>query len=225
MKKFALTFVIAMLLYAVVSVPGCDKSRKIPNKIPTNFDYGSWTESTYRNDFFGFSVTVPKNWHISGQEEIKAIIEEGKNLDFMNKKEAEKQLKIAEVTTANLFMVARYTEEESMEKEESNPNIVLAAENISLPGKKIDHTQYINIYRQNLPKSIPSLVIKSQTNKMIGGQEFTSLQMQFTLEGMTISQEHLICVKNGFAILFGLTFLDDSDKQQLDDIMATLKWD
>jgi len=223
MKRLTLTLAVVMLLLAVVSMPGC--KRKIPNAIPKNFDYGSWTDTTYRNDFFGFSISAPKNWTISGQEEIKAIMDEAQKMDFVNQKELEKQRKIADVTSANLFFAKRYTDEEALELEEFNPNLMLLVENISLPGKKIDLAQYVVICRQNLQKSVPSLVIKSQSNKKIGGQDFTSLQIQMTVEGVPISQEHLICLKNGFALLFGLTYMDDSDKKQMDDIMATLKWD
>ena len=225
MKKFTITLVIAMLLIAVVSLTGCNKSRKIPNAIPTNFDYGSWIGSTYRNDFFGFSITVPNDWHIAGKEDMKAMIQDAQDMDIWNKDELERQKKIAGETTANLFFVARFTDEEAMEKEVFNPNINLTVENVSLPGKQIDQASYVNILRQNLSKALPGLVIKSQTNKTIGSQEFTSLQLQFSIEDVFIFQESLICMKNGYAMLFVMTNIDDSEKQQLDDIMATLKWD
>ena len=219
MKKLALTFVIVALLFAVVSMPGCNNSRKIPK----DFDYGNWTGTTYRNDFFGFSITVPEGWYIGGKEEIKAVIDESKGM--IDNKELQKQLKIAEITTANLFFTSQYTEEEALEKEASNPNIVLIVENLSAGKRQIDRAQFANSYRQNLSKAVPGLVVKSQTEKSIGGQEFTSLQLQFTMNDTLIFQEHLVCVKNGFAVTFGLTTLDDSEKPLLDDIMATLKWD
>jgi len=52
-----------------------------------------------------------------------------------------------------------------------------------------------------------------------------SLQVQINFEGIPVSQEYLICLRNGYAMSFILTNRDDPDKQQLDDIMATLKWD
>ena len=226
MKRITIAFVVTVLLFAVVTMPGCNNSRKIPNKIPTDFDYGSWTGSTYRNDFFGFSITVPENWYVSGKEEMKAIIETGRDmLDISSNEEMSKRAKIADVTSANLFFTARFSNEEAMEREVSNPNIVLIAENLSSLGKKIERGEYVTAMRQNLGKAIPGLIIKSQHNKTIGGHEFTSLQVQFSIEGTTINQEQLLCLKNDFALCFGLTTLDDSEKKQLDDIMATLKWD
>ena len=226
MKRITIAFVVTVLLFAVVTMPGCNKPRTIPNKIPTDFDYGSWTDSTYRNDFFGFTITVPENWYVSGKEDMKAIIEAGRDvLDISSNEEMAKRAKIADVTSANLFFTARYSNEEAMEREISNPNIVLIAENLSSLGKKIERAEYVIAMRQTLSKTLPGVVIKSQTNKTIGGQEFTSLQVQINVEGTAISQEHLVCLKNDFALLFGLTTLDDSEKPQLDDIMATLKWD
>ena len=221
MKK--LTFIIVMLLLAVVSMPGCE--RKISNKIPENFDYGTWSGSTYRNDFFGFTFTTPEDWYLEGKVDVKSMLEEAEDMDFTNKEEMKKLNKIAEVTSAMLFFVLRYSNEEAIEKEAFNPNINLTVENISVSGMKINQTQYIKAVRQNLSKVVPDLIFKSQTNKMIGGQEFTSLLVQYNIEGIPISAEQLICLKNGYAMLFCLTWIDDSEKQQLDDIMATLKWD
>ena len=221
-----LAFVVTVLLCAIVTMPGCNKPRTIPNKIPTDFDYGSWTGSTYRNDFFGFSITVPENWYVSGKEEIKALIETGRDvLDISSNEEIARQAKIADVTNANLFFTARYSNEEAAEREVSNPNIILIAENLSSLGKKIERGEYVTAVRQNLSKTIPGVIFKSQLSKTIGGREFTSLQVQFNIEETTVYQEQLICLKNDFALLFGLTTLDDSEKPQLDDVMATLKWD
>ena len=202
-----LAFTVVAILFAVVTMPGCNKSRKIPK----DFDYGSWTGSTYRNDFFGFSITVPEDWHIAGKEEMKALLEDAE----------------ADASTAGLFYTARYSADDFMknENEDFNPNIVLIVENLSLPGRKIDTTKYVSLYRKNLSPAMPGHAIQSETNKTIGGQEFTSLQSQSNFEGIHISQEHLICVKNNYAVIFVLTTLDDSEKPQLDDIMATLKWD
>jgi len=222
MKKITPALV-AVLLFTVISMPGCNKTRKIPK----DFDYGTWTGSTYRNDFFGFSITVPEGWYVSGEAEMKSIMKEGQALleDVTNKAEMKKQMKMADISTANLFMAARYSTEKAIELEESNPNIVLIAENLASVGQKTDRAKYVNLLRQNLTKSMPGVVIKSETTKSIGGQEFTALQIQFSTQGILISQEHLVCVKNNFAVIFGLTALDDSEKKQLDDIMATLKWD
>ena len=137
----------------------------------------------------------------------------------------EKMVKIADITTANLFLVSLYSDEQVLELESSNPNIVLVVENLGAFGKRIDQAKYVSLTRQNLTKAIPGIVFKSETNKTIGGQEFTSLQTQLTTQEILISQEQLICLKNGFAIAFTLTTLDDSEKPLLDDIMATLKWD
>jgi len=40
-------------------------NNKLPNAHPTNSPEGSFVESTYRNDFFGFSYTLPAEWHKS----------------------------------------------------------------------------------------------------------------------------------------------------------------
>ena len=225
MKKNSLTIAIIVFLIAIIFVPGCNKANS--RKIPKDFDYGTWTSTTYRNNFLGFSITVPEGWHVTGSDGMKTAIQDGQNLldDAINKSEVEKMVKMADITTANLFLVSRYSDEQAMELEAFNPNIGLLAENLGAAGKRIDLAKYVSLYRQNVTKAIPGIVIKSETKKAIGGQEFTSVQVQFTTQGILISQEHLMCLKNGFAVTFVLTTLDESEKPLLDDIMTTLKWD
>jgi len=222
MKKNCFSLTLVFLFFVIVCSSGCNNSRKIPK----DFDYGSWTGPTYKNDFFGFSITIPKDWYIAEKEEMKAIMKDGfeelQNANLSNEKEIKKVAKIAEITTANLFAVMRYSEEEALEKEDFNPNIASLVE--KLPAK-MDRAQYVKIARHTLSEAIPNLVVKSETNKMVGGQEFVSLEMEFEMYGIPIYQEQLICLKNGFAVYFCLTWLDDSDKKQLDAIMATLTWE
>ena len=221
MKKICFATPVVFLFFVVIFLSGCDN----PRKIPKDFDYGTWTGSTYKNDFFGFSITVPENWHIANKEEVKTLMQEGQDADFINKNEMEKINKAAEISQAYLFYVSRYTDEEAMEKEVANPFFTLAAENISLPEKKIDLAQYVKLTRQNLAKIAPGARVKSETNKTLDGKEFTLLQVEIKTQGITISQEMLICLEKNFALAFSLTTLDDEEKEQLDAIMATLKWE
>ncbi|MCL2347878.1 MAG: hypothetical protein FWC50_06395, partial [Planctomycetaceae bacterium] len=70
MKKFSTIITVVFLFFTLVTTTGCPPSRKIPK----DFDYGNWTGSTYKNDFFGFSITVPESWHIFGKEKMKTLI-------------------------------------------------------------------------------------------------------------------------------------------------------
>ena len=233
-----LTFVVTVLLFAVVIMPGCNnspnstKEMSIPREleIPKNFDYGRWNGSTYRNDYFGFSITKPNEWAFAGDEELKAIDQDGaeiiNSLRGDKKIVSEQDINLVEVMTANLFLITRYSDEEDLDVEDFNPNIILKVQKNSIPGRDVvlDQTEYVKAIRQGL-SNVPGCVIKSQTNKTIGGQEFTSLQGQLTFMDFVFSQEMLICFRNGYVMLFALTSFDDSEKIQLDDIMATLKWD
>ena len=74
MKKNSLAIAVVVLLLAVISVPGCNRANS--RKIPKDFDYGTWTGTTYRNDFFGFSITVPEGWHVTGSDGMKTMIQD-----------------------------------------------------------------------------------------------------------------------------------------------------
>jgi hypothetical protein len=219
-----IVFVVGSMIAFLVLPPAFVELHGNSQRVPTDFDYGSWVGSTYKNDFFGFSITIPENWYILEKEERKASMKAGaeelKNANIFDKDEMERVTKITEITTANLFHVG-YPAEEAME-EESNRNLILSVEKVP---EKINRAQYVKITRQNFTKLSPNLVIKSETNKTIATQEFASLEIEFEVYGIPVYQEHLICLKNGFAVFFVLTWLENSDKEQLDAIMATLVWE
>ena len=51
-----------LLLCAVTTLVNCQQSTK---STPSGPDSGSFDKNTYRNDFFGFSYTLPGEWHKS----------------------------------------------------------------------------------------------------------------------------------------------------------------
>jgi hypothetical protein len=60
MKKFSL---LVVLLCAATSLVNCRQSTK--RSTTSKPDDGSFVQNTYRNDFFGFSYTLPGEWHKS----------------------------------------------------------------------------------------------------------------------------------------------------------------
>lgn len=52
-----------VLLCAATTLASCRQSTK--GSATLKPDSGNFTQSTYRNDFFGFSYTLPKGWHES----------------------------------------------------------------------------------------------------------------------------------------------------------------
>src|SRR5882757_10004009 len=59
MKKLSLV----VLLCAAAPLVNCQQSTR--NTATPQPDYGSFVRHTYRNDFFGFSYTLPGEWHKS----------------------------------------------------------------------------------------------------------------------------------------------------------------
>ena len=168
---------------------------------------------------------MPQDWHIVGDEEYQVRRQEMLDADFVNKDKMKKSIKNMDITTAKLIYAMRYTEEEAMGKEGFNSSFLLMAENLSHDGIKYDLAEYVKVYRQKIGRAVHGVTVKSENKKMIGGREFASVIIGLETHGITLYQEHLIHVKNDFALLFFLGWLDDSDKEQLDSIMDTLKWD
>ncbi|MDR0328095.1 MAG: hypothetical protein LBI05_07370 [Planctomycetaceae bacterium] len=230
MKKVSDAVMIAYLLFAILSLTSCN-SREIPvnidsSKIPENFDYGTWTGTTYHNDFFGFSITIPAYWHISSKDEMEGnradMLQGAEKFSYIDPEEANKAAKITEATTAVLFNVTCYTEDEAITQGVSNQSITLVACNLS--GIRMSLEEYAEINREQLSQMMPDAVIKLGTNKTIGGTEFAVLNGEINLHGIHAHQEFLFCLKNNYGMTFSMAWVFDWEKEQFDDIMATLTW-
>jgi hypothetical protein len=57
------TLSVLVLLCAVTPLVSCQESPE--NSTPPRPDSGNFTQNTYRNDFFGFSYPLPREWHKS----------------------------------------------------------------------------------------------------------------------------------------------------------------
>ena len=202
------------------------KNRARANKIPENFDYGSWNGNSYRNDFFGFSFDKPESWHIADEADLSFVneLDESEESGFSQSKKAKKLLEIADITTAHLFLIMRYGIDEAIEQElEFNPTIALVAENIS--ASNINMLRYAELSKKHLPSVIPGIVIQPATVKKIGGKTFVSLSSEFIAYGDKVKIENLFLSNKRFALCFALSWQEDSEKQELDEIMSSLKWD
>ena len=192
--------------------------------IPEKFDYGTWTDNTYRNGFFGFSFSVPENWFVADDGEIAMIFNLAKNAVEAGNKDLRKIMNVAEITTANMIFTSRHSPTEAAIMEiPSNPNIVLTAENLNKV--KIDLARYAKLNRQNYLKIMPGAVIKNESVKNIGGKRFASKESEFEAFGMMIRQKCLILVENGFGLVFSMTFFNDDEERLLDAIMETMVWE
>ena len=210
----------AVCLCVVFYTVGCTDDRRLP--LPADFDYGSWVGSTYRNDFFGFSITVPEDWYISEIARTESFIREDMpDAVFVNRDKAKEIREELNTTYAVLFHILRYSREEAERKNVINPNIVLMVESVG----RIDRSEYVEKSRQNLSELIPSVIVKSETNKILGGKEFMSLEYEFVVQGISLRAENLISMGNGFALNFTLVAVDSIGKELLDNIMATLVFD
>ena len=52
---------------------GCGK------KASDEIDFGTLSDSVYRNKYFGFSVTLPKDWSVQDQKAQRRLMKKGTN--------------------------------------------------------------------------------------------------------------------------------------------------
>ena len=168
-------------------------------------DYNSWNGKSFRNDFFGFSLNIPKNWHVEKMRFSPELFKESTN-SFMI-----------------LFIASRYDIEEAINKKLKFPVITLEAEKIT--NYETNLVEYIERHNADIFRRTSSVIFQPVTEREIGGKHFTSLNSEIPIIGHNAKREILLSHDKGFALRFTLYWQEDSEKQELDKILSTLKWD
>ena len=188
----------------------------------TNFDLGFIKKNKYHNNFFGMEVSLPSDWTVNKQEDIKLIEEYSQDMMF-DDNDLKKVIKSNKVRSANILSISEY---ELGTPVEFNPNINIIAENLKgLPGIKSGKDYLINskkvLSQSNLKFTIMSDDYKSYN---IGGRTFFNMDLEAELMGVSYKQSFYATVYNGFALLIVATYGDYNQKIQLSKIIKNISF-
>jgi len=214
MKYFTIYFFTALLMVAMSCKP------PQPN---LDIVYGEVQDHQYINEYFGFTIDLPAGWNVLSKEQIEHLQDMGKGMIAGENKKIKAEIEISDIRTANLLSIFKY---ELGPTREFNPNLSIVAENIqSSPDIKTGE-DYLNHSRKLLEQSqfkydsISTDVKKITISGQIFGMMFTSVSYM----GITIRQEYFSSVINGFSLNILLSYNNDEQKDELEKILNSLKF-
>jgi len=189
-----------------------------PEIIPTPDEFlGVLDNNTYRNDFFGFEVALPEDWHQYDPEEIEAVKKIGLESFKTNKEKFDKAF--ADAAKKEMIVLAVANTKNSggrginlMLGITRQPSLSISSEQVLIASKKF----FLNNAKIKLLKDVQTLDI--------AGQQFSTISFEISLGGRTVFQKLLTTMRRGYALSFVMTYLDDSDLRSLEKVVNTIKF-
>ncbi|MBR9922353.1 MAG: hypothetical protein GYB31_16065 [Bacteroidetes bacterium] len=192
--------------------------------LPENFDYGATENGQYQNDYFGFSIDVPEEWHIPEQEVIDQLTESGTDLIAGENEDLKKIMKASEINSATLLTVFQ---EEIGTVMEFNPSYMIVVENIRAFPAIQTAEDYQIATRENLEKAagvdyqFPTATKETRT---IGGKEIRIMDTFMEYAGSEIHQVYYTWIDNGFALNCIISYTSADQKLALEEVLQSLKF-
>ena len=211
---------IAKLLtfFLAITIAACNNK---PIDEIEGFDYGTVKDNEYTNKFFDIKVSIPAGWKVQSQEENKALMADGADLVAGDNATVKKAMKAAEVNSANLLTVFQYATEAAPGY---NPNFLMVAENlknaltIKTAKDYLDQTKTLMRTSQLPIKSIN----EKYENITVNGIDFTTMDIVMEVEGTEVYQKYICTIKDGFALGFIYSYVDQQQKTMLDKVVQSI---
>ena len=171
----------------------------------------------YQNRFFSFDMTIPGDWHpLASKELLQLLRKESPDGTY-----SEESLKLG--GTFYLVSIARYRPTQRGPGGEFNPNITVAAMDLSkLPGVKTarDHIEFM----KSMMKAMGVHPKPDAHEVSLGGIEF------WRIDGVERGQEityhaYVSTIRRGYALTFQLVAGSRGDMDKLDHILKSLNFE
>ena len=212
LNTFKRVLVTMGVLFLVAQILACKGS--------TSIDSGTLDTGIYSNDFFGFSLTLPDDWHPLDQGGMNKVTQAGGSALAGKNKKIKVSIQAAKNGSYNLLMAYQHP---LGTRVPFNPAIGAVAQKVDkLPGIKSgrDYLLYIKRFMAN------SRVRMSFSPKIervnIDGVDFDQLYAEANMGQTVVSQEYYASVQKGYVLSFILSYVDDDQYDVLQESIESI---
>ncbi len=218
-KFWLFGIVLVSVSHVFAQTPDQAKTATVPDVVTTQpLDRGVLEGRTYTNNFFGFSVSLPRDWIIADAQRRDSIVEETKSKITSDDKEKKEMAEASIARSANLLSLTKLPPGEPR-----NASLMLIAERIPSPsiknGVDVIHSMEEVTKNTNFTLEFQGPIQTQQ----IGTSEFAVAVMKNSSPYGVVMQKVYMTVKNGYALEFFFTYIDAADLSAFDSIVKTMK--
>jgi hypothetical protein len=191
--------------------------------LPKNFDYGEVKDDVYSNAFFDFSMNIPSGWFVQNKEEMEEIREISKNIIAGDDKKMKTQLDASDITSAHLLTVFQY---ELYTPVMFNPNLIITVDNLKTALRIKTETDCLKQLRETLLQTQLYTYVDDEFDKeTINEVDFYLVKAGIEFEDFDMFQKCYVTFRNGFAICFIISFIDEEQEDMLMISIKSIKFD
>jgi len=209
--------IVLVVLALIAAMAGCTPAKPVST--------GSFNGPNYTNDFFNLSFTIPDGWAVATKEQMAQAFNVGAELITGTDTATGQKLDLAKQKALYLAFVSKlpYGDPSGF-----NSNINVLCENLGFTGSLLASTSkaYAELAMANIKSSTKdsgmTYAFGDIAVKQMGGAEFAVFDATLTYNGMEIKQRVYCTLKNKYAILFSLTWMDDTDLASLQTIVDSI---
>ena len=191
----------------------------------SKLDLGKNEGDIYKNNYFGLSVKLPKDWKVASEEELKQVIDTGKDIVAGDDESKQAEVDVAELNSVYLLMVSKT---EMTGQTYNNGNFMIMAEKLNFLQGITKGSQYLEHVKkglQDIKDQMPYNLEKAIYPEKIGGKDFAVLETGIESEGMKLTQKYYAYVMKGYALVFIGTSTNEENSKVIQDMLDSIKFE
>jgi hypothetical protein len=206
----------AQVLALTLAFTGCGK------KASDEIDFGTLNNTVYQNQYFGFSVKLPKDWSVQDQQAQQRIMKKGAQMVAGDNGNLKAMVKASELQSVNLFAAFEHPVGSPVEY---NPSIMSVAEVVrELPGIKRGKDYLFQAKKVLQTGQIQVSFPKEFYPERLGGVEFDVMESEISMLGKVIRQKYYTTIRKGYALCFIVSFTNDDEAASLRKILDSVEF-
>lgn len=210
---------ISLIVMVLMVVSGCAFNQGIE---------GNLDGSTYTNDYFDLTFTIPQGWSTSTKQEVQRAVQAGAEILGSDNEDTGKKLEevTADEKLTDLVMVRKYPKSC---KAEFNTSFNLTASDVGAVGWvssffKKSPTIYLEGMSEQLARYGLNVKFTEPTERKIGKTRIASSDGMMEYNAKTIKYRYLLAIKRNHALTFTFCYIDDADLKIYESIIDSIEF-
>jgi hypothetical protein len=175
---------------------------------------GETAPGTYRNGFFGFSLSFPKSWSALSREQIAQSQQIGQDI---LKTPDEKNNRAIEAAAEREVLILLITEKANTLENTASLTIGVRKQ----PGAQITAEMVLDATKKVLLGNLGMKLVKDTQKIRLGGEAFAYIETQNNLQGEYVYQKLYTTMRKSYSLTFVMTYKKPESLQAMENIMQS----
>lgn len=207
----------SLVLILLLLICGCSTNENATEN--TTINLGTVNNYIYSNDFFNIELGLNNEWYLLSNEEQEALTNTGLENYSKNNDSLKKQLELSEEVNVNLLFLSKYP----VQYEQFNPKLLIVATNLDYYKQIKTASQFLQAQKESYEiLGVQFESISDTHEETIGEYKFSQLEHVTYSADQLYTQRHYATIKDGYALSFIMTYTNEIEFRELDNMLKTI---